>query len=139
MKMNSYSIRKTAIKAAIISLFFLLSGGLLVSGSMASEGCGMNSPQDTRPLGEISNLCKACCDLIDSQCLCRTQCSQPVEMPKVVLVSSGGVHSDNTILTVASAKVFDGMRYPKGGPKCPFSKQVVSSPPLFLMNQSFII
>ncbi len=139
MKMNSYSIRKTAIKIAFISLFLLLSGGLLASGSMASENCGMNSSPNTHAFSENSNLCIACCDLGDSQCLCHTHGSQPVEMPKVVWVSSGGLHSDNNILIVALFGVFDGMPYPKGSPNFPFSIKVVLSPPLFLWNQSFII
>jgi len=140
MNMNAYSIRKTAIKIAFISLFFLLSVDLLTSGSMASENCGMNSSQNTHASSKISNVYMACCELGDSQCLCHTQGSQPVEMPKVVWVSSGGFHYDKNILIVAFFGAFDGMPYPtKGGPNFPFSKKVVLSPPLFLWNQSFII
>ena len=137
--MNSNSRRETAIKIAFISLFLLLGGSLSASGSMASEGCEMNSSQDMHMFSEISNMCTACCDLGSSQCLCHTQGSLPVEMPKVVLVSGGGIHSDNTILTVAPARTFDGMPYPEGGPNFPFSKKVALLPPLFLWNQSFII
>ena len=139
MKMNPYIRRETAIKIAFISLFLLLGGSLPASGSMASEGCEMNSSRDMHLFSKISNMCTACCDLGSSQCLCHTQGSQPVEMPKVVLVSGGGVHSDNTILTVAPLRIFDGMPYPEGGPNFPFSEKVALLPPLFLWNQSFII
>ena len=139
MKMNSYSRREITIKIAFISLVLLLSGSLFASGSMASEDCGMNSLQDMHSFGESSNLCRACCDLGDSQCVCHDLCSQPVEMPIVVLVSNGGFHSDSYSLTAVPVKTFDGMLYPKGGLNFPFSEKVVASPPLFLLNQSSII
>jgi hypothetical protein len=139
MKMNSYSRREIAIKIAFISLVLLLSGSLFASGSMASEDCGMNSPQDMQSSGEISNLSTTCCGLGDAECLCHAQSSQPIEMPVVVLVSSGGLHSDSYSLTVALIKVFDGMFYPEEGPYFPSSKKAAAPPPLFLLNQSFII
>ena len=138
MKMNSYSAQKTAIKLVFISLFFLLSGVLLTSGSVAAENCAMNSSQNAHTSSEISNVCTACCGLGDSQCLCHTQGSQPVEMPKVVWVSGGGFHSDHNIQIGALLGAFDGIPYPRGGPTFPFSKKAVS-PPLFLWKQSFII
>jgi hypothetical protein len=139
MMINSYSKREIAIKIAFISLVLLLSGSLFASGSMASEGCGMNSPQDMHSFSESSNLCRACCDLGDAQCVCHAQCSQPVEMPDVVLVSSGGFHSDSYSLTVSPVKVFDGLLFPEGGPNFLFFKKAVVSPLLFLLNKSFII
>lgn len=138
MKMNSYSKREIAIKIAFISLVLLLSGGLFASGSMASEDCGMNSPQDMHSFGESSNLYRACCDLGDAQCVCHAQCSQPVEMPILVLVSSGGFHSFYS-LNLAPVKAFGGLPYPEGGPNVLFSKKAVVSPLLFLLNESFVI
>lgn len=139
MKMNSYSRREIAIKITFISLVLLLSGSLFASGLMASEDCGMNSPQDIQSSGEISNLSTACCGLGDAECLCHAQSSQPIEVPNVVLVSSGGVYSDSYSLTVALTKAFNGMFYPEESPYFPSPKKAVTSPPLFLLNQSFII
>jgi len=139
MKMNSYSRREIAIKIAFISLVLLLSGSLFASGSMASEDCGMNSPQDMQSSGEISNLSTTCCGLGEAECLCHAQSSQPIEVPNIVLVSSGGVYSDSYSLTVALAKAFNGMFYPEESPYFPFSQKAATPPPLFLLNQSFII
>ena len=139
MKMNSYSIREIAIKIAFISLVLLLSGSLFASGSMASEDCGMNSPQDIQSSGEISNLSTTCCGLGEAECLCHAQSSQPIEVPNVVLVSSGGVYSDSYSLTVALTKAFDGVLYPEEGLTFPSPKKAAAPPSLFLLNQSFII
>ena len=116
-----------------------MSGSLFTTGAMASEGCGMNSRQDMQSSGENSDLCIGSCNLEGTQCHCHAQRSQPVEMPNVVLVSSGGIHSDFYGLTVASVKTFNGMLYPEGGPNFPFSKKVIVSPRLFLLNRSLII
>ena len=139
MKMNAYSRRKIAIKIAFISLVLLLSGSLFASGPMASEACGMNSPQDMQSSGEISNLSTTCCGLGEAECLCHAQRSQPIEVPNVVLVSSGGIYSDSYSLTVALTKAFDGVFYPEESLNFPSPKKAVTSPPLFLLNQSFII
>lgn len=137
--MNSYSRREIAIKIAFISLVLLLGGSLLASGSMASENCGMNSPQDMQSSGESTNLSKACCCLGDAECLCHARSSQPIEVPIVVLISSGGLHSDSYSLTVALIKAVEGIFYPEDGLNFPSPKRAVTSPPLFLLNQSFII
>jgi len=139
MKMNSYSRREIAIKIAFISLVLLLNGSLFAFGAMASEDCGMNSPQDMQSFSENSNLCIAYCCLGDAQCFCPAQGSQPVEMPIAVLVSNGSFHSDSYGLTVAPVKTFDGKLYPDGGLKFPGLKKAVATPPLILLNQSFII
>ena len=137
--MNSSRIREIAIKIAFISLALLLSGSLFASWSMASEDCGMNSPQDMQSSGESTNLSKACCGLGDAGCLCHARSSQPIEVPIVVLISSGGLHSDSYSLTVALNKAFEGIFYPEEGPNFPSPTKAVTSPPLFLLNQSFII
>jgi len=137
--MNSYSRREIAIKIALISLVLLLNGSLFASGSMASEDCGVKSPQEMQSSGEISNMSTACCGLGNAECLCHAQSSQPIEVPNVVLVSSGGVYSDSYSLTVALTKAFDGVFYPEEGLNFPSPKKAVTSPPLFLLNQSFII
>ncbi len=139
MKMAPYPRREIAIKIAFISLVLLLSGNLFAYTAMASEDCGMNSPADMQFFGENSNLCKTCCCLGDAQCVCPTQCSQPVEMPVVVLVSNGSLHSGSYSLTLAPVKTLHGMHYPEGGLNFPSSKKAVALSPLFLLNQSFII
>ena len=137
--MNPYSKREIVIKIAFISLVFLLSGSLFTSGSMASEDCGINSPLGMQSSGENPRLCIVGCNLGDEQSHCQAQCSQPVEMPNIVLVPSGGFHSDFYGLSVAPVKAFDGLLYPEDDPNFLFSKKAVVFPPLFLMNQSFII
>jgi len=139
MKVNSSSRQAIAITIAFVSLVLLLSGSLFASGAMASEDCGMKSHREVPSSGEISNLSTVCCGLGDAQCLCHAQSSQPVEMPIVVLVSSGGFNSDSYSLTVAPVKAFDGMLYPEEGLNFVFSKKAVASSSLFLLYQSFII
>lgn len=137
--MDPYCKREIAIKIAFISLVLLLSGNLFAYTAMASEDCGMNSPADMQFFGENSNLCKTCCCLGDAQCVCPTQCSQPVEMPIVVLVSNGSLHSGSYSLTLAPVKTFDEMHYPESSLNFPSYKEAATLSPLFLLNQSFII
>lgn len=137
--MNSYSRQEFAIQIAFISLVLLLGGSLFASGAMASEGCGMNSHQDMQSSGEIMNLSKSCCCLGETECLCHAQSSQPIQVPTVALVSNGGLHSDSYSLTIALIKAVDGMLYPEKGLNFQSLKKALTSPPLFLLNTSFII
>jgi len=139
MKMGPDSIRETAIKIAFISLILLMSGSLFTYSAMASEDCGMNLPENKQFFGENSNLCKTCCCLGDAQCVCPTQCSQPGEIPTVVLVSNGSLYWNSYSHTLAPFKTLDGMLSPEGYLNFPFSKKAVALSPLFLLNQSFII
>ena len=131
--------QQMVMKTAFIVLVLLMSGYVFSFEAMASEGCGMDSPQEVRFSGESSSGCSGCCCLGNTQCLCHARSSQPVEMPVVFLVSSGGFHSDSCSLTGAPVRVSGGLPYRSGGIDFSFLKKACVSPPLFLVNLSFII
>ena len=139
MKTNASGRQEMVMKIAFIALVLLLSGSMFSSGVMASEGCGMNSPQEMQFSGESSSGCMACCGLGKPHCLCQARSSQPVEMPVVFLVSSASFHLYPCSLTRAPVQVLDGLLYRAGGINISFSKKAAVSPPLFLANLSIII
>ena len=126
-------------KVTFIYLALLLSGFLFATGSIASEDCVEYSHSGIQSFDENLTVCDVCCNSEHSQKQCRNQCSLPIDLPKVALVSNGGGYSDTHNLAVSPIKNCGCIADPEHGPHSTPIDHTYISPPIFLQNESFLI
>ena len=131
MKLIFHSKQDVIVKSAFIFLALVLSGILFVNGSIASDNC--------REYSETQALCNACCNPENTQSHCHNQCSLPINLPKVALISNGSVHSDTFGFTAIPFKISGRIPEPQLDPLFISNKKTYPSPPIFLQNESFLI
>ena len=139
MKTESYRKREIATKIALISLGLLLSVCLFVTGSIASESCGIDSHRNMQYSGKGQVQCLDHCSTGNTHNDCASHCSPPVELPKVAVVSNGGFNSDSFGLTVTPIKAVEYLFDPDGNPSFQSLDKPYVTLPIFLQNQSFLI
>ena len=139
MRSNYYQNQDTAVKILFVCLALLLSGVFFVSGSIASEGCTQYSHSATRPFYGSSILCNICCNTEHTKKNCRNQCSLPIELPKVAMVSNGGVQSDSSPFIADTIKIHDPINNSGRNTHIISKEKILKSPPIFLQNESFLI
>ncbi len=131
MKLLFLSEQDTITKTVFIFLTLLLGGVLFANGSLASENCSEYS--------ETPALCNACCNPENTQSHCHNQCSHPIDLPRVALISNGNIHSDIFGLETITSKVSGLIPEPHLSPLCISNEKTYTSTPIFLQNESFLI
>jgi hypothetical protein len=131
MKLLFHNKQDISLKVVFLFLLLLLSGILFVNGSIAFENC--------REYSETPALCDTCCNPENTQRHCHNQCSLPIDLPKVALVSNGSVHSDTFDLAAIQSKISGRIPEPELNPLFISNEKTYTSPPIFLQNESFLI
>lgn len=131
---------KQVITTKIVFIFVtLVSGILFVTGSIAAEDCRQYSHSGIKSFDGNSALCNACCNSEASQGQCCNQCSLPIDLPKVALVSNGGMHSDSLGIAAAPVKYYGQIPNAGSNPYIISIEKIYKAPPIFLQNESFLI
>jgi len=139
MRRNYYQSQDRAVKILFVCLALLLSGVFFASESIASEDCAQYSHSVIRTFYGSSILCNACCNTEHSKKNCRSQCSLPIELPKVAVVSNGGIQSDSSPFIADPIKIHDPINNSGRNTHIISKEKTFKFPPIFLQNESFLI
>ena len=139
MRKNYYKSQHTAIKIPFVCLALLLSGVFFVSGSIPSEDFTQYSHSAISPFYGNSILCNACCNTKHSPKNCLNKCSLPMELPKVAVVSNGGVQSDSFPFTADSIRIHDPINNSGRNTHIISKEKTFKFPPIFLQNETYLI